>query len=225
MLQLDSYTTPGRRRSGAAARPSAGQPDRAAAHLQHPQTRGRWPGCRLILLLRSTLQLEVQFDTSLQTPLMLTFFASIGLSADLASLKRGGKAVLTFLVVVTGLLLMQNSLGWVWPPCWSGIPTHGGCWPVPSRCPAATAPGPPGAPSSPRSTGAVRRRARHRLRHLRPGAGVIGGPVARHLVKKVQVPGEEHNRDDAPQGFEMPDMERPLTTFSVIETWRSSPSA
>lgn len=48
--------------------------------------------------------------------------------------------------------------------------------------------------------------------------GLIGGPVARYLVKKVQVPGEEHNRDGAPQGFEMPDMERPLTTFSLIET-------
>ncbi len=34
----------------------------------------------------------------------------------------------------------------------------------------------------------------------------------------MKVPGEEHNRDDAPQGFEMPDMERPLTTFSLIET-------
>ncbi len=65
----------------------------------------------VLLLLRSTLQMELQFDTSLQTPLMLAFFASIGLSADLASLKRGGKAVLTFLLVVTGLLLVQNSLG------------------------------------------------------------------------------------------------------------------
>jgi sodium--glutamate symport carrier gltS len=35
---------------------------------------------------------------------------------------------------------------------------------------------------------------------------------------KKQVLGEEHNRDGAPQGFEMPDMERPLTTFSLIET-------
>ncbi|MGL5775391.1 MAG: sodium/glutamate symporter, partial [Aeromonas veronii] len=33
----------------------------------------------VLLLLRSTLQMELQFDTSLQTPLMLAFFASIGL--------------------------------------------------------------------------------------------------------------------------------------------------
>ena len=65
----------------------------------------------VLLVLRSTLQIELQFDTSLQTALMLTFFASIGLSADLGSLKRGGKAVATFLLVVTGLLLVQNSLG------------------------------------------------------------------------------------------------------------------
>ncbi|MGL5290099.1 MAG: sodium/glutamate symporter, partial [Aeromonas sp.] len=43
----------------------------------------------ILLLLRSTMQIELQFDTALQTPLMLAFFASIGLSADLASLKRG----------------------------------------------------------------------------------------------------------------------------------------
>ena len=63
----------------------------------------------VLLLLRSTMQLELQFDTTLQTPLMLAFFASIGLSADLGSLKRGGKAVITFLLVVTGLLLVQGA--------------------------------------------------------------------------------------------------------------------
>ncbi len=106
----------------------------------------------VLLLLRSTLQMELQFDTSLQTPLMLAFFASIGLSADLASLKRGGKAVLTFLLVVTGLLLVQNSLG-VGLATLLGLDPHMGCWPAPSPSPVATAPGRPGAPPSPKNTG------------------------------------------------------------------------
>lgn len=40
-----------------------------------------------LLALRS-FDVQVQFDTSLQTPLMLAFFATIGLSADFASLKK-----------------------------------------------------------------------------------------------------------------------------------------
>ena len=107
----DAYATPGRRDPGAAAWPPAGQQDRTP-HFQHPKpVAGGLVVALVLLVLRSTLQIELQFDTSLQTALMLTFFASIGLSADLGSLKRGGKAVATFLLVVTGLLLVQNSLG------------------------------------------------------------------------------------------------------------------
>lgn len=62
------------------------------------------------LALRS-FDIHVQFDTSLQTPLMLAFFATIGLSADFASLKKGGRVVTVFLLVVTGLLLVQNAMG------------------------------------------------------------------------------------------------------------------
>ena len=37
--------------------------------LSTSQTRGRWPGgfALVLLVLRSTLQIELQFDTSLQT--------------------------------------------------------------------------------------------------------------------------------------------------------------
>ena len=47
----------------------------------------------LVLLALRSLDIEVRFDTSLQTPLMLAFFATIGLSADFASLKKGGRVV------------------------------------------------------------------------------------------------------------------------------------
>ncbi|VTM60224.1 Sodium/glutamate symport protein [Klebsiella pneumoniae] len=48
---------------------------------------------------------------SLKDPLMLAFFATIGLNANLASLRAGGKVLGTFLIVVVGLLLLQNALG------------------------------------------------------------------------------------------------------------------
>ncbi|MBL0560961.1 sodium/glutamate symporter [Aeromonas hydrophila] len=172
-----------------------------------------------LLLLRSTLQMELQFDTSLQTPLMLAFFASIGLSAELASLKRGGKAVLTFLLVVTGLLLMQNSLG-VGLATLLGLDPHMGLLAGSITLSGGHGTGAAWGATFTEKYG-VQSAAELAIACATFGlvlGGLIGGPVARYLVKKVKVPGEEHNRDDAPQGFEMPDMERPLTTFSLIET-------
>ena len=60
----------------------------------------------LLLLALRGLDIEVRFDTSLQTPLMLAFFATIGLSADFASLKKGGRVVGVFLLAVIGLLAL-----------------------------------------------------------------------------------------------------------------------
>ena len=65
----------------------------------------------LLLALRGFADIEVRFDPSLQTPLMLAFFATIGLNADFASLKKGGRILSVFLLVVTGLLVVQNAMG------------------------------------------------------------------------------------------------------------------
>src|SRR5258707_15768999 len=60
----------------------------------------------LVFVLRSALKVGVHFDTALQAPLMLTFFATIGLSADIAGLRAGGRALLVIFGVVVGLLVM-----------------------------------------------------------------------------------------------------------------------
>lgn len=65
----------------------------------------------VLLILRMTSHIEVRFDTALQTPLMLAFFATIGLNANLASLKSGGPLLLRFLGLVIGLLILQNAVG------------------------------------------------------------------------------------------------------------------
>jgi ESS family glutamate:Na+ symporter len=64
-----------------------------------------------LFALRGMSDMRVQFDGSLQGPLMLTFFATIGLNANLASLKAGGRTLALFLVVVLGLLVSQNIIG------------------------------------------------------------------------------------------------------------------
>ncbi|BCZ81137.1 hypothetical protein PTKU64_48120 [Paraburkholderia terrae] len=65
----------------------------------------------LVFAMRSLSHIEVRFDTGLQTPLMFAFFATIGLNADLSALKSGGRAMVIFLCVVAGLLIMQDALG------------------------------------------------------------------------------------------------------------------
>ncbi|MEW6368938.1 MAG: sodium/glutamate symporter [Acidobacteriota bacterium] len=53
----------------------------------------------------------VQFDTTLQAPLMIAFFTTIGFGASLALLRVGGPAVFLFFFASTVAALMQNGLG------------------------------------------------------------------------------------------------------------------
>lgn len=162
---------------------------------------------------------SIRFDPTLQTPLMLAFFATIGLNADFASLRRGGRAVALFLFVVTGLLVTQNLLG-VGLASLLGLDPHMGL-----LAGSITLSGGHGTGAAWGGTFAEK----YGLTSASELAiacatfglvlgGLIGGPVARKLVKRVSVPGEEHNADEAPQGFELPDTSRPITAFSMIET-------
>lgn len=56
-------------------------------------------------------QISATFDAAIQNALMLMFFSSIGLSASFAKLKKGGKALVLFLGCVTVYVLLQNAVG------------------------------------------------------------------------------------------------------------------
>lgn len=64
----------------------------------------------LFALLRWGLlgRLDFTFDMTLQEPLMIAFFTTVGLGASLRLLKRGGPQVLLFLVLAAGLVVLQN---------------------------------------------------------------------------------------------------------------------
>jgi glutamate:Na+ symporter, ESS family len=53
----------------------------------------------------------VEFDTTLQPPLMIAFFTSIGFGASLALLRVGGPLVLLFFIVSSIGAVAQNLLG------------------------------------------------------------------------------------------------------------------
>src|SRR3546814_15633567 len=50
-------------------------------------------------------------DTSLQTPLMIAFFTTIGFNASLRLLKISGKQVVVFLALASVFAVVQNLLG------------------------------------------------------------------------------------------------------------------
>ncbi len=52
-----------------------------------------------------------QFDTTLQSPLMIAFFTTIGFGASLSLLRVGGPQVLLFFVIATVFAILQNVIG------------------------------------------------------------------------------------------------------------------
>ena len=65
----------------------------------------------IITFARSRGVTLFQFDTSLQSPLMIAFFTSIGFGASLSLLRVGGPAVLLFFIASTVMAVLQNVIG------------------------------------------------------------------------------------------------------------------
>ncbi|MDJ0865027.1 MAG: sodium/glutamate symporter [Myxococcota bacterium] len=65
----------------------------------------------LTSVLFSRFDTRIAFDMELRDPMMLMFFTSIGLTADVRSLRRGGPRLLVFAGVCLAFLLVQNALG------------------------------------------------------------------------------------------------------------------
>lgn len=173
----------------------------------------------VVLLGLRSFDVQVQFDTSLQIPLMLAFFATIGLSADFASLKKGGRVVGIFLLVVTALLVVQNAMG-------IGLATALGLDPLMGLLAGSiTLSGGHGTGAAWGATFSEKFGLASASELALASAtfglvlgGLIGGPVARLLIARVQTPGVAQQTPRLPQGFEQPNKERLITPFSLIET-------
>ncbi|GGP18475.1 sodium/glutamate symporter [Silvimonas iriomotensis] len=172
----------------------------------------------VLALAHSALQVDVNFDKSLQTPLMLAFFASIGLNADLASLRRG-KVLTVFLLVVTGLLITQNLVG-------AGLSLALGINPQFGLLAGSIT------LSGGHGTGAAWAKVFTEKYGLASATeiaiacatfglvcgGLLGGPVARFLVRRVKLPDEKHSSTAGAHTFEQPHAMRLITVQSFIET-------
>lgn len=174
----------------------------------------------VIFALYRFAQVEFKFDSALKDPLMLAFFTSVGLSADFASLKKGGKLLVVFLIVVSVLLVLQNVIG-------IGVSYAMGVNPLIGLLGGSIT------MSGGHGTGAawadIFKAAPHNFSAATEVAmacatfglvmgGIIGGPVARFLVKHYKLKTPDKIQDDDPHGFEAPTKERLITATSFIES-------
>ena len=65
----------------------------------------------LLWITRSPDQMLFTFDTTLQSPLMIAFFTSIGFGASLSLLRVGGPQVLLLFGVASAFAILQNVIG------------------------------------------------------------------------------------------------------------------
>ena len=65
----------------------------------------------LVLALHQFNGFSIKIEKGLQDGFMLMFFASIGLSADFSRLKAGGLPLILFTAIVAGFIVVQNVVG------------------------------------------------------------------------------------------------------------------
>lgn len=173
-----------------------------------------------ILCVYKLANIELKFDESLKDPLMLAFFTSVGLSADFASLKKGGKMLVIFLVVISVLLVLQNIIG-------IGIANLMGVNELIGLLGGSITM--TGGHGTGAAWAAIFKQEPHNFAAATEVAmacatfglimgGIIGGPVARFLIKKYKLKTPDNTSDDIPHGFEDPQKERLITSISFIES-------
>ncbi|HKM96808.1 MAG TPA: sodium/glutamate symporter [Buttiauxella sp.] len=172
-----------------------------------------------LLVLKKSVGWEFEFEMGLKDPLMLAFFATIGLNANLSSLRAGGKVVGIFLIAVVGLLVMQNAIG-------IGMASLLGLDPLMGLLAGSIT------LSGGHGTGAAWSKLfseRYGFQNATEVAmacatfglvlgGLIGGPVARYLVKHSSTPDGTPDDSIDPSAFEKPAVGRMITSMVLIET-------
>ncbi|MEQ4924536.1 sodium/glutamate symporter [Proteus hauseri] len=173
----------------------------------------------LLLVFKSFMDWEVSFDLSLKDPLMLAFFATIGLNANLASLKTGGKALFIFIFVVVGLLLVQNTVGIALAKMLGLDPLMG------LLAGSITLSGGHGTGAAWGKTFVENYGFMSASEVAMACAtfglvlgGLIGGPVARYLIRNIPTPGLGADDHEMPTAFEKPTTGRMITSMVLLET-------
>ena len=186
-------------------------------------------GAIVFFLIHQFLGYTIMVNKPMQDTFMLMFFASIGLSANFAKLKEGGKPLVIFLIAISVFVLVQNGVGMVVAKAVGldplmgviagsialvgGLGTAGAWGPIFETKYAVEGALPMGIASA--TFGMVI-------------GGLMGGPLARYLIRKHQLasPLDKATRlenQDAPltdqeYSFESPNKVRLITADNAIVT-------
>ena len=156
----------------------------------------------------------------MKEPLLLAFYSSIGLSADFSSFKKGGRILVTFLIIVSILLFLQNiiavatamamgqnaALGLLGGSItMSGGHGTGAAWADTFL-------------KAPYNFSAANEAAMAAATFGLVMGGIIGGPVATYLIKKHQLKQTQPQIKEVETVFEDPERERRITAKTFIES-------
>lgn len=176
-------------------------------------------------ILYFTTGMTFEIEKSLQTAFMLIFFSSIGLSADFSRLKQGGMPLVIFLAIVSAFILVQDLIG-------IGLASALGQHPLMGLITGSiTLTGGHGTGAAYGKilqehygiNGAIEMAMVSATFGLVAG-GLIGGPVARRLINKMnRKPVDNHvvqteEQSTNSQVFESASKQRLITADSAIET-------
>lgn len=179
----------------------------------------------LTSVLYAYLDVQFTFDLSMKSPLMLTFFTTVGLGASFRLLARGGPKVLLFLALASVYLVVQDAIGVALASMTDLHPNLG------LLGGSVTLAGGHG-------TGATWAEAFTKTQNLRGAmelamacatfglvlGGLIGGPVAQRLIRKHDLASSEivdpvsaAEDPEAPITYDPEDADR-VTPLKVMET-------
>lgn len=175
----------------------------------------------ILYILNSTMGISLIFEGSLQTAMMLIFFTSIGLSADFEKLKKGGKPLLIFIILTGAFIFVQNIFGVSLASMVGLNPSYG----LIAGSITLTGGHGTGAAWAENLTetfgisGAMELAMACATYGLVMG-GLIGGPVAKYLLKKKNIqPAKGVQEHEQPvEMFESPASNRRINVRNMIET-------
>lgn len=175
----------------------------------------------ILYVLNYTTGLSFAFEGTLQSTMMLIFFASIGLSADFEKLKKGGKPLMIFIILTGSFIMVQNIAGVSIASLVGLNPVYG----LIAGSITLTGGHGTGAAWAENLTetfqisGALELAMACATYGLVMG-GVIGGPVAKFLLKRKQIkPAKEIEAHAQPvEMFENPISNRRINVRNMIET-------
>lgn len=162
----------------------------------------------------------VKFAEDIKTPLLLAFYATVGLSADFDSIKKGGKLLVTFAIAVFVLLIVQNAIG-------VGVMSAMGENPLIGLLGGSITLS--GGHGTGAAWGATFQESPYNFAQATDIAmacatyglisgGLIGGPMANYLIKKFNLKSDEveNNETSSDEAFTSPQKVRLITSYSFI---------